>query len=109
MRRSLLPLLCFLGFWNLVLTITRETTEAIEAEIERQRESVKEKKRQGLPPIVDERKLQQYDRVVVTFQVPEEGRVILLTFMLPFDSLIFFRLPMHVYAVNLIAIDNSIR
>ena len=109
MRRSLLPLLCFLGLWNLVLTITRETTEAIEAEIERQRESVKEKKRQGLPPIVDERKLQQYDRVVVTFQVPEEGRVTLLTSIPPFDSLIFFRLHMHVYVVNLITIDNAIR
>lgn len=53
---------------------TRETTEAIEAEIERQREAVREKKRRNAPPLVDEKKLQKFDRVIVSFLVPEDGR-----------------------------------
>lgn len=77
--------LYLLGLLRVVVTQTRETTEAIEAEITRQREAVREKRRRNAPPLVDEKKLQQHDRVIISFIVPDEGKLMFEYYFMSFS------------------------
>ena len=100
MQKWLLLLCCFIGLWSTVLTLTRETTEAIEAEIERQREAIREKRRREAIPLVDEKKYQQFDRVIVTFLVPEDGTASICSHNPLFVSLTFYRPLLYFYVAR---------